>query len=53
MNTMEKLELTGPPESYAWKLLTINPNQANGAHGPMLYQVTSDELIVFRGYGYI
>ena len=29
LNTMEKLELTGPPESYAWKLLTINPNEAD------------------------
>ena len=49
LNTMEKLELTGPSESYAWKLLNINPNQANYGYDPILYQVSSDEIVVFRG----
>ena len=47
---MEKLELTGP-EANAWKLLNINPNEATDGYDPTLYQVSSDEIVIFRGNG--
>ena len=47
---MEKLELNAvPPGSNSWKPVNLTSNQANVGYDAMLYQLSSKEIIIFRG----
>ena len=48
LNTMEKLDLNG---EAAWKRIDFKSNQSAAGDSPMLYQVSSNEIVIFKGNG--